>query len=83
MRVNIDPEVLAELQYIVDLGNNAEGKAIVKFSTVQELVDYILQSIADGSRRPGSWERGMLRSMGLIAECPEHHVYRNQYGKPE
>lgn len=83
MQVTIDHEVLKELQYILHLGNNAEKGAPVQFRTVQELTDYILQSVADGSRRPGSWERSMLESMGLISECPQHHVYRKKYGKEE
>ena len=50
--------------------------------SVEDLVGYVLVSVADGSRRPGAWERQMLEMMGLVADCNEHHIYRSQYGKP-
>lgn len=69
-----------ELLYIVEL--HRQYGAPNRFETVDDLVNYILQSVADGSRRPGAWEREMLEQMGLIAECPAHHVYRSGYGNP-
>ena len=48
--------------------------------TVADLVRYVLASVADGSRRPGSWERQMLEMMGLVADCDAHHEYREGYG---
>lgn len=38
-----------------------------------------LASIADGSRRPGSWERSLLERMGLVTD-DEHYSYRPHYG---
>jgi hypothetical protein len=46
-------------------------------------VGFILYSMADGSRRPGSWERQMLQSIGLVAECEEHQQYWVNFGNPE
>lgn len=51
--------------------------------SVEALVDYVLGSIADGSRRPGSWERELLEMLGLVADCEEHHQYRARYGKAQ
>jgi hypothetical protein len=71
----INANVHKELDYIVQL-HKAYG-APRPVATVQELVDYILSSFADGSRRPGSWERQMLESMGIVADSPAHQIYRS------
>ena len=65
---------------MVELHQNSD--ASTPFKTVEELVGFVLASIADGSRRPGSWERQLLIPMGLVADCDEHHRYRADYGKP-
>ncbi|MBM7457296.1 hypothetical protein HNR62_003208 [Oceanisphaera litoralis] len=78
MNIEIHPEILKELEYIVSL-HKAHGAPNPQ-SSVQDLINYVLASVADGSRRPGSWERDMLRSMGLIADCDEHDEYRANYG---
>ncbi len=70
-----------ELLYMVEL--HKQHGAPNHFETVEDMLDFILLSIADGSRRPGAWERGMLEQMGLIADCPEHRVYRDCYGAPD
>ncbi|MBO3274156.1 hypothetical protein [Pseudomonas schmalbachii] len=80
MNVDIHPEVLKELEYIVEL--HAKHGAPNPMQTVEQLVAFVLASIADGSRRPGAWERQMLDMMGLVANCPEHCEYRRQYGRP-
>lgn len=76
----IHPDVYRELQYIVDL-HQTHG-APNAMASVNDLVGFVLASIADGSRRPGAWERQLLEPMGLIADCAEHHTYRSAYGKP-
>lgn len=78
--MTIPPAVLPELQYIVQL-HKAHG-APNPIECVEDLVTFVLASVADGSRRPGAWERGMLEQMGLIADTPLHHVYRASYGPP-
>lgn len=80
MKIEINDDVARELAYIVRL--HTEHGAPAKIDSVEQLVGYILGSVADGSRRPGSWERGMLLQMGLIADCEEHHAYRASYGEP-
>ena len=80
MRVTIDDAVLAELQHIVAL--HRKHGAPNSFDDVESLVAFVLASVADGSRRPGAWERSMLEAMGLVAGCPEHHLYRADYGDP-
>jgi len=81
MRVSINPEVLKELEYIVQL--HKESGAPNRQDSVEDLISYVLASIADGSRRPGSWERQLLESMGLVADGPEHQRYRAGYGAPK
>ncbi len=75
--VTLNPEVLKELAYIVEL--HKRHGAPNRMNSVQDLIDTILASIADGSRRPGSWERGLLERMGLVAD-DEHYRYRPHYG---
>lgn len=79
-RIQINPLVFRELEYIVALHH--EYGAPAKAESVTELVNHILACIADGSRRPGSWERGLLMQMGLIADCDQHALYRASYGQP-
>lgn len=80
MRVTIDNGVLAELQHIVDL--HRQHGAPNAFADVESLVGFVLACVADGSRRPGAWERTVLEAMGLVADCPEHHLDRADYGAP-
>lgn len=80
MQLTLDRDVLQELQYIVDL--HRKHGAANPFDNVEGIVAYVLASVADGSRRPGAWERSMLESMGLVANCDEHERYRARYGDP-
>lgn len=80
MQLTIDPAVAEELAYIVKL--HAQHGAPNPMSSVQELVNYVLSSVADGSRRPGSWEREFVERMGLIADTPAHQEYRSHFGEP-
>jgi len=70
MEVTIHPEVLKELEYIVQM-HKARG-APNPVDSVPVLVACVLSAVADGSREPGAWERSMLESMGLIADNEEH-----------
>ena len=80
MKIEIDDEVARELAYMVRL--HQEHGAPAEMDSVKRLIGYVLASVATGSRRPGSWERGMVQQMGLIADCDEHHAYRASYGEP-
>lgn len=81
MTIKISPEILKELEYIVKL--HLKYGAPNPMESVEDLIGYILSSVADGSRRPGSWERQMIEQMGLVADSDEHQIYRNKYGEPE
>lgn len=81
MQITINPAVLKELEYIVKL--HRQYGAPCEFDNVPDLVDYILASVADGSRRPGGWERSMLEMMGLVAKCDEHEQYRAGFGEED
>ena len=73
--------VAAELRYLLDLiADMPYGPAP---TSIENLCVYVMTAIADGSRRPGSWERHLLDSLGLVSERVEHHVYRPDYGPPE
>lgn len=79
MNIKIDSEILKELAYMVEL--HQRYGALAKMDSVESLVNYVLSSIADGSRRPGAWERQLVDMMGLVAGCDEHQHYREHYGK--
>lgn len=81
MKVEIKDDVARELAYIVAL--HAEYGAPHPMPSVEALVQYVLSAVADGSRRPGSWERQLLQMMGLVADTDEHHQYRASHGRPE
>lgn len=80
MQIEIDDSVVSELAYMVRLQNEFGAPAVMP--DVQSLVRYVLCSIADGSRRPGAWERGLLESLGLVADTGLHQYYRHEYGDP-
>lgn len=78
MHIALEPDVQKELEYLVEL--HQKHGAPNAMQSVEQLVAFILTSFADGSRRPGSWERQMLEMMGLVADCDEHDQHRSRYG---
>lgn len=81
LTINIDERVLNELEYLVCL--HQQYGAINAVENVDVLINTVLNSIADGSRRPGAWKRQLLDMLGLVADCSEHYTYRSHYGQPE
>lgn len=81
LTIEVDPDVFRELQYMVEL--HKKHNSLNPVRSVNGLIAYVLASVADGSRRPGAWERQLLTMMGLVADCDEHHIYRANYGSPE
>ena len=77
--VEVDRSVYAEFEYLSML---LKGDSEL-LETPTDIINVILTAFADGSRRPGSWERDMLDSVGLISNRPEHQVYRQEYGEPK
>jgi hypothetical protein len=81
MNIEIEEVIIKELTYMLEL-HQQHGPAEY-FKNVEQMIAFILGSIVDGSRRPGSWERQLLIPMNLVANCEEHNCYRADYGKPE
>jgi len=81
LEIKIGPGIRAELEYIVAL--HKKSGAPNGMDTLEDLIAYILASVADGSRSPGSWERELLEKMGLVSDADEHQVYRSEYGTSE
>ena len=77
LELEIDDGVHAELERIVQL--HCEHGAPHPVESVEQLAGYILASIADGSRRPGAWERELLSMLGLVADA-DHDEYWPGYG---
>ncbi|MDD5411283.1 MAG: hypothetical protein PHF31_07700 [Methylobacter sp.] len=82
MKIEISDGIYSEIEYLHELIKNGNSGDL-SIESPTELINYILSVVADGSRKPGSWERGLLDSMGIVADCSEHHVYRQTYGKPK
>ena len=78
MQIEINDDVARELAYMVQL--HQEHGARAKMENIEMLINYVLTHVANGSRRPGSWERGLLVHLGLVADCDEHHQYRPNFG---
>ena len=75
MIVKLYPDVMKELEFLIELMDREND--MLQFDTIEELTVYVMNIIADGSRRPGSHARGMLDDLGLSTEQPEHLVYRS------
>ena len=80
LTIHIDENVLNELEYLVHL--HQQHGAMSPIQNLNDLINTVLVSIADGSRRPGAWERQLFDMLGLVADCPEHYTYRSTYGAP-
>jgi hypothetical protein len=80
MEIKINDDVKSELEYMIDL--HQEHGAPNPRENLEELINYILSAVAEGSRRPGSWERELVEKMGLIADTEKHHEYRMKHGAP-
>jgi len=79
--IEISADVRKELEYLVEL--HQRYGAPMAMTSIEALVSYVLACVAEGSRRPGAWERQMLQQMGLVADCDEHHQYRPHGGPPQ
>ena len=77
IEVALSPEVLSELRHMVLL-HKLYGAAF-PVESVEHMAGDVLSCVADGSRRPGAWERSLLEMMGLVAD-ENHDVYRSDYG---
>lgn len=78
--IDISDHTIKELEYIIELHDKYEAPN--PKDSVENLIQYVLASVTDGSRRPGAWERGLLDAMGLVADCDEHYIYRHNSGAP-
>ena len=76
--VTVNADIFSEFERIVRL--HKQHGAPNAHETPESLINYVLCAVADGSRRPGAWERQMLTMMGIVAECDEHEIYQSEYG---
>lgn len=81
MKITLDipDDLYSELEYLVEL--HQKDGAPCQMESPEQTIQYVIERIADGSRRPGSWERELLILMGLNAHHPDHMNYRTHYGK--
>ncbi len=79
IELHLHDGVYQELQYLVHL-QQTYG-APVPQKSVGSLLAYLAATAADGSRRPGAWERQILEMTGLLPEsCVELSMYRAEFG---
>ena len=76
--ITINKDIYSEFERIVRL--HKQHGAPNAHETPESLINYVLCAVADGSRRPGAWERQMLQMMGIVAECDDHEIYQSEYG---
>ena len=81
LELDIDDGIASELKYLVDL--HRQHGAPNPQDSVEHLLEYVASAVADGSRRPGAWERQVLEMMGLVPDAPEAGEYRGTYGRPD
>jgi len=81
LELEIDDGVAAELKYLVEL--HQRHGAANRQETVEDMLTYVASAVADGSRRPGAWERTVIEMMGLVPDAPEAGEYRARYGRPD
>lgn len=79
VNVALPAEIAAELEYLISVTKAAPAGG---FESTAELLRHVAISIADGSRRPGSWERPMLVSMGIVSGDESELRSRREYGRP-
>lgn len=86
MKIEIDSKVYSEFKYMLKLLKKqpqAEQIGINIPETTEALINKALDHLATGSRRPDSWERSLIHSMGFVSDADEHHTYREEYGEPK
>ena len=79
-KISLDAHVVAELRYMLTL---LGADPVWRKAGVEDVLSWAAIAIATGSRRPGSAERVILNTLGLVSERTEHHVYRREYGPPD
>lgn len=79
--IQVDASVYSEFVYMCELAEKHGSNS--GYLQPDRLISYVLTSVADGSRRPGSWERQMLEMMRLVVDCDEHYEYRSSFGNPD
>ena len=61
--IYLNPETV-EWLYALQKWHSEDGYG---YDTLEEMMEYVMDCIATGARRPGSWERQMLGMMGLVS----------------
>lgn len=77
--ITISTNIKKELEFLFTSLSQENNN---QFDSLEDLINYVLWRIADGSRRPGAWERGMLEMMNMVPDNEIFHNYREQYGDP-
>ncbi len=81
IELHLHDGVYQESRYLVHL-QQTHG-APVQHASVGSLLAYLAAVVADGSRRPGAWERQILEMTGQLPQCDELAHHRAEYGNPE
>ena len=82
IELHLDEDTYRELQYLVDLQQRYRDSVPMAQGSVADLLVYLAAAMADGSRRPGAWERQILEMTGQLPQCGELAHYRAAYGDP-
>ena len=81
MEVKIPAEIQRELEHLIDL--HQKHGAPNPMGNTENLIRFILASVAKGSKNPGSREGVILEIMGIVPNGEATNVHRHHHDNPE
>lgn len=81
LTIDVHADVLDEIDYIIKLAKRDDQD--IYFRDISGLVNYLFTTIADGARKPRSWEREVNNHLEIYMAAAEFEIYRAEYGDPD
>lgn len=81
LTIDVRADVLSEINYILEVAEIDEKD--IYFQDIEGLINYLFTIIADGARKPSSWERSINNQLEIYMDSPVFSVYRAEYGDPD
>lgn len=82
IQLEITDNVYKELEYMVALKKKDDDDFGPTVENVEDIILELVNAATEGSMRPGSWERQIIQSTGLVSNQPEQKYYRREHGQP-
>ncbi len=81
MEVKIPTAIQRDFEHLIDLHRKHGAPNPMK--NTNNLIRFILATVAKGSKNPGSREGVLLEIMGIVPNRKAHNDYRHHYGNPD